>query len=127
MKLKTRTYKVGVGTVEEFMQRSLERARKIDRGERLTPEFRITFEDPLDLLAVITSERVRLMEEIRKKPVGLTELASNLKRNRSAVQRDVKILESSGLVRSWQEPNPGHGRRTVVEAVAKRFELTATF
>ncbi len=47
--MKPRAITVNTGTAEGFFKRSLARARKLDRGERLTPETRLTFEDPEDL------------------------------------------------------------------------------
>lgn len=44
------------GSVEAFFERSLDRARKLDRGEKLPTEMRLTFEDPADLLRVLTAE-----------------------------------------------------------------------
>lgn len=41
---------VSSGSVEAFIGKSLERARKRDRGERLPPEIATTFEDPADLV-----------------------------------------------------------------------------
>jgi hypothetical protein len=35
-------------------------------------------------------------------------------------------LVSSGLVKTHEEPNPGHGRRRVIEPLASKFELVAT-
>ena len=37
---------VSSGSVETFLGRSLERAKKIDRGQRLPSEITVTFEDP---------------------------------------------------------------------------------
>jgi len=44
---------VATGTLEEFFERSRERAKKLDRGDRLPREIRITFEDPLDLMRAL--------------------------------------------------------------------------
>src|ERR1035438_8855059 len=48
------------GSTEEFFNRLRERAKKLDRGETLPAGIPINFEDPIGLLKVITSERVRL-------------------------------------------------------------------
>ena len=76
--------KVLVGTADDFFKRSLARAQKLDRGEKLLPEMRITFEDPAELMRALTAKRVDLIAAIRKNPVGLSELAQMLNRDRAA-------------------------------------------
>ena len=120
------TVKVGVGTVEEFFERALNRARKLDRGERLTPEMRLTFEDPADLIRATTLKRVEIIHTVRKHSAAVSELAILLHRDRAAVDRDVKVLESLGLVKTDWETNPGHGRRKIVRPLAGKYELVAT-
>src|SRR5579859_7631758 len=82
------------GTVEAFIERSLERARKLDRGERLPSEITRTFEDPSDLLRVLSAQRVRVLHAVRARPAPVSELAGALGRDRKAVRRDVALLES---------------------------------
>jgi predicted transcriptional regulator len=117
---------VSTGTTEDFFGRSLKRARRLDRSEKLAAEMRLTFEDPADLLRVLTAQRVRVIRAVRKKPAPVTDLAIVLKRDRTAVRRDVKILTSFGLVRIHEEVNPGHGRRKIVQPLALRYKLVAT-
>ena len=88
---------VSSGSVDAFIGRSLERARKLDRGERLAPEITMTFEDPADLIRVLSAERVRVIHAVREKPAPVSELATTLRRDRKAVKRDVSLLESYGL------------------------------
>jgi predicted transcriptional regulator len=49
-----------------------------------------------------------------------------LKRDRKAVSRDVKILESFGLLKTREQANPGHGMMKVIEPLAESYHLTAT-
>ena len=119
--------KLDTGTVAEFFERSKVRAEKLDRGEKLPAEFRITFEDPADLLRAISPERLRVLYTIRKKTKPtISRLAIILKRDRRAVSRDVKLLEGLGLLRTRNEVNPGHGAMTVVEPLAEKYHLEAT-
>src|SRR5271165_1079106 len=104
---KTTKDKVDIGTVEAFFERSVNRARKLDRGEKLPTELRLTFEDPADLHRALTPQRVRVLHAVRKKPAPVSDLAIVLKRDRTAVKRDVKILTSLGLVKINEETNPG--------------------
>jgi predicted transcriptional regulator len=117
---------ISAGTAEAFFERSLDRARKLDRKEKLPTELRLTFEDPADLLRALTVQRVRVLHAVRHKPAPVSELATVLKRDRTAVKRDVKVLTSLGLLISREETNPGHGRRKIVEPLASKYELVAT-
>jgi predicted transcriptional regulator len=115
------------GTLNEYVERSIKRAKKLDRGERIEPEIRVTFQDPADLLRVLSVERIRVLRTIRiKTKPTISGLAIILKRDRKAVSRDVKILESLGLLRTRDESNPGHGVHTVVEPLAEKYHLMAT-
>jgi predicted transcriptional regulator len=120
---------VGTGTVQEFFKRAHEDARKMDRGELLSPEVWVTFEDPIELLRALSTERMRVINIVRKyhatQPTVST-IAVMLKRDRKAVSRDVKVLESFGLLKTREEVNPGHGIMKVVEPLAEKYHLTAT-
>lgn len=114
------------GSTEDFISRSLTRARKLDRGEKLPAEITVSFENPKDMISVLTAERVRLISATHGKPVAVKTLATSLRRDARAVKHDVKILERYGLLRSWLEQNPGHGRRKIVEPLAATIKLVAT-
>lgn len=103
---------------EGFRKRSLERARKLDRGELLEPEKIITVEDAHKTL---TGARLRLFKKVKEKEISVPSLAKSLKRPREAVSRDVNALRSVGLVKVRQVPNPGHGRVTMVASSARKI------
>jgi predicted transcriptional regulator len=126
VKAMPRRVTVASGKVEEYISRSLVRARKLDRGETLRAEITMTFEDPSDLVRVLSAERVRVLDAVRAKPAPVSDLAVTLKRDRKAVRRDVTLLESFGLVDSREEPNPGHGRRRIIAPRAAKYHLVAT-
>jgi hypothetical protein len=48
---------IKTGSSDEFFRRVQERAEKLDRGESLPTEITISFEDPMELLSILTSER----------------------------------------------------------------------
>ena len=122
-----RTVKLETGTADEFFERSKVRAEKMDRGKTLTPEIRVTFEDPADLLKVLSVERLRVLRIIRTSAnPTISGLALTLKRDRKSVSRDVKLLEGLGMLRTRTEANPGHGVVTIVEPLAKTYHLMAT-
>jgi len=116
---------VGVDTVDGFFNRSRERARKLDRREKVAPEIIVSFEDPADMLRVLSAQRVRLLRLAKMKAMPVSDLAGQLKRDTRAVSRDVDLLEEFGLLRSRYETNPGHGRRRIVGARANRYQLHA--
>ena len=120
---------VSTGTVEEFFKRAHEDAKKMDQRELLPPEIRVTFEDPIEMLRALSVERMRVIKIVQKhhtsKPT-VSRLAVMLKRDRKAVSRDVKVLESLGLLKTREQLNPGHGRMKVVEPLADKDYLTAT-
>ena len=87
---------------------------------------RLTFEDPADLLRLLTVQRLRVLRAVRQQHGPLSDLARTLKRDRTAVKRDVKVLVTYGLVKTHEETNPGHGRRKIIEPLASKYELVAT-
>jgi len=109
-----------------FFGRAREHARKLDRGEKLAPETTITFENPSDILQILSPQRIRVLESARKGPKPVTVLAHGLKRDPRAVSRDIELLEQFGLLRTRYEPNPGHGKRRIVESRAEKYHLVAT-
>jgi predicted transcriptional regulator len=126
MKKKPENLEVVTGTPDAFFERSLTRARRLDAGETLPAEMRLTFEDPADLLRLLTVQRLRVLRAVRQQPAPLSDLARTLKRDRTAVRRDVNVLVSFGLVQAHEETNPGHGRRKVIGPLASKYELVAT-
>lgn len=120
---------VSTETVGGFFKRAHEDAKKMDRGELLPPEIRVTFEDPIELLRALSVERMRVIKIVRKHHATnptVSTLAVILKRDRKAVSRDVKVLESFGLLKIRKQANPGHGIMKVVEPLAEQYHLAAT-
>jgi hypothetical protein len=69
------------------------------------PGITITFEEPEDLLQVLTSERVRLLRRVKGQPQQISALV---------------------LLKTSYTSNPGHARLKLVESVAQQFKLVAT-
>ncbi len=111
--------------LEGFRRRSLELARKMDRGEKLRPEKSITFENPIEMAKVLTPERIRLYQVVKKRQTSVTDLANGLKRDRGSVSRDVRLLELKGLLTTHQATNPGHGKVKMVTAPVEKLTLVA--
>ena len=113
------------GSTEDFFDRLRGHAETLDRGETLPAGITITFEDPEDLLEVLTAERVRLLRRVKQQSQQVSALAAELKRDVRAVSRDVSLLEKAGLLRTSYQANPGHGRLRIVESIAQEYKLVA--
>lgn len=68
-----------------------------------------------------------LFRVIKERPGSSTEIAGRLRRDRSAVKRDIDDLRNADLVSIAEKPSPGHGRQKEVRAVADKVVLTAVF
>lgn len=116
---------IGTGTAADFFERIRSHAKRLDSGESLPAEVNVTFEDPSEMLKVLTAERVRLLRRAKAGSVAVSDLASGLRRDVRAVNRDVVLLEKAGLLRTSYRVNPGHGRLKIVEPVAREYRLIA--
>jgi predicted transcriptional regulator len=83
----------------------------------------LSFEDPQRMFTVLSAARRRLMSEVMREPQTIKELTSRLHRNRSAVTKDVGMLEKIGLIVSSRQSNPGHGFQKVVRSIAPKAVL----
>ena len=116
---------VQTSSVEEFFYRARSAARKADHGQSLKGVEVLSFEDPGKMFTVLSEARRDIMAQVMREAKSVSELAETLGRNRSAISKDVSLLEQSGLIDSIRLPNPGHGVRRVVRAKAMRIELNA--
>lgn len=119
MKIAGKTSRNSGSTVDAFFDRSLDRARKLDRGEKLPKEITLRFENASDMLNVLSAQRIKVLKTVGTSNWPVSDLAVALKRDRSAVNRDLKILEEVGIVQTEKQVNPGHG---VIKLVRRRSE-----
>lgn len=117
---------VSTGSVEDFFQRGREIARQVDCGKAISPECTLTFEDPGDMFAVMSSARLEIFRAAKAQPASITALAQRLGRDRSSVKRDVDMLAAAGLLDVVETAFPGHGRQKCVKASAEMICLQAT-
>ncbi|NOU00879.1 MAG: ArsR family transcriptional regulator [Gallionella sp.] len=117
---------VRTGNIAEFFERAQSAARRADQGGKFEGTVTLSFEDPQRMFTVLSEARRRLMAEVIREPMTISELSNNLHRNRSAVTKDVSLLERMGLVVSQRQANPGHGIQKVVRSIAPRIEMVAT-
>lgn len=118
---------IKTSSVEGFFKRGREIARLADRGMPIPAERVIAYEDPEDLARILTAAKIALFRTIKERPGSITEIAARVKRDRSAVKRDIDDLELAGLVCVEEKTHPGHGRLKEVRATAERVVLEAVF
>lgn len=113
------------GTAHDFFQRDKTLARLVDMGKPLPEERTVNFEDPAELLRLLTVSRLDLFRSVKDEPGSITVIAGRLHRDRSAVKRDVDQLTHAGLVTIETKVLPGHGHMKEVRAAATCFRLEA--
>jgi predicted transcriptional regulator len=112
--------------VDGFFARAKDAARRADRGQPFDGKITLAFEDPQRMFTVLSAARRRLMLEVMHEPKTINELTQRLHRNRSAITKDVGLLEKVGLLVSQRLANPGHGVQKVVRSTAPKIEMVAT-
>jgi predicted transcriptional regulator len=112
--------------VASFFVRAKDAARRADRGEAFEGKVTLSFEDPQQMFTVLSEARRRLMLEVMHEARTINELSQRLQRNRSAITKDVGLLEKMGLIVSERQANPGHGIQKVVRSIAPKIEMVAT-
>jgi predicted transcriptional regulator len=116
---------IKTGTEEDFFARGRRLAKAADRGQSIPEERIVGFEDPAEVIKLITATRLALFRAVKEAPGSITDIAARLHRDRSAVKRDLDELEQVGLVTIVEKILPGHGRMKEVRATATRFQLMA--
>ena len=119
------TLTIKTGTEADFFKRGRQLAQAADNGKALPDERVLSFEDPADVMKLITVARLALFRSIKEMPGSITQISERLHRDRSAVKRDIDELARAGLVTIADKVLPGHGRMKEVRAVANRFSLMA--
>ena len=113
-------------TVDGFSSARRTRPAKPIRRRLVDDKVTLSFEDPQRMFTVLPDARRRLVSEVMREPQTIKELTGRLHRNRSAVTKDVGMLEKIGLIVSSRQSNPGHGFQKVVRSIAPKIEMVAT-
>lgn len=120
-----RKTEIRVERVDSFFERGRKVAKAADQGDRIPRSRVVAFEEVESLLHVLTAKRVLLLKQVKATPTSISMLAKKLKRDRSAVTRDVQVLERFGVVQVTEKPLPGHGRQKWITPLADEIQLTA--
>lgn len=128
-KLKSSKTVITTGSTNDFFARGKKIAHLIDSKQKIkTKRTIISFEDPQDLVKFISEKKRDLIRLIRLRPESITSLAQKLHRQRASVDKDIRILETYGLVKTYYETNPGHGKCKIVRPIsAEPIEMRACF
>jgi predicted transcriptional regulator len=59
---------IKTGTEADFFRRGLELARAADQGREIEPGRIISFEDPAEMMKVLTESRVTLFRRVKEAP-----------------------------------------------------------
>jgi predicted transcriptional regulator len=114
---------VRTSTEQGFFSRARQAAKRADAGQVFERKITLSFEDPNDLLAVISAARQKLILAVVKNEKSISQLVDILQRDRVAITKDICALERAGLLVSQRRPNPGHGIQKYVRTTAPRIEL----
>ena len=117
---------IRTGDLDGFFARAEDAARRADQGGAFENKITLSFEDPQRMFSVLSDARRQLMAEIMTEARTINELTDRLHRNRSAISKDISVLEKAGLVVSRRQVNPGHGIQRVVQSVATQIDVVAT-
>lgn len=112
--------------IDGFFARAKDAARRADRSQAFEGKVTLSFEDPQRMFTVLSEARRRLLLEVMREPRTINELTQRLHRNRSAITKDVGLLEKVGLLVSQRQINPGHGIQKMVRSIAPKIEMVAT-
>lgn len=120
-----RRTEIRVEPVDAFFERGRKLAKLAARGRPIPPSRVVAFDDIESLLHVLTGKRVLLLRQLKETPASISDLAKKLRRDRSAVTRDVQLLERVGILHVTEKPLPGHGRQKWITPVSRDLQLTA--
>ena len=116
---------IRVEPAEAFFERGRKTARLADRQIRIPPRRVVGFEDVESLVHLLTEQRLLLLKQVKESPASIASLATRLKRDRSAVTRDIRVLEKFGIVQVTEKVLPGHGKQKWITPLAREIQVTA--
>jgi predicted transcriptional regulator len=116
---------IATGTPEDFFARGKAIAKLLDEGRAVPDRIIVNFEEPSEFLRFLSTNRLQLFRSIKQNPGSITDLAKRLRRDRSAVKRDIDALYAVGLLHIELQILPGHGQKKFVRVTANSVQLEA--
>ncbi|ELX11939.1 transcriptional regulator [Janthinobacterium sp. HH01] len=110
------TVMINLANDDDFFRHGRRIAQLADQQKELCAENTISFEDPVDLLKLLTPHRLALFRAIKDHPGPIVAIAGRLGRTPDSVQRDTDELELLGLAQVEQQ---------VVRLAAEHIKLEA--
>jgi predicted transcriptional regulator len=107
---------IKIESTEDFFVRGKTIASLADKGALEAAGKIVTFENAEDLASVVSAAKIALFREVRAHSGSITDIAKRLNRDRSAVKRDIDVLQSIGMVKVITTRNDGHGIKKQVVA-----------
>ena len=119
------TVSIRTGNVDEFFARARRAALKADHGEDFEDKVTISFENPDEMLLLLTGGRRRIMLEVMKRPQTVQELANILNRKQATIAKEIRFLEQKGLLSRKKVQAREKRSEIFIEAVAPKIELVS--
>ena len=95
---------IGIGSLEAAGRRFVDVWHAVEQGQPVARREVLTFDDLNTLLRVLSSTRWTLLRTLRREgPMSVRALAKMLVRDYKNVHRDVRTLESVGLISRNQQ------------------------
>ena len=107
---------IKIESTEDFFVRGKAIASLADKGTLEAAGKIVTFENAEDLASVVSAAKIALFREVRAHSGSITDISKRLNRDRSAVKRDIDVLQSIGMVEVITTKNEGHGIKKQVVA-----------
>ena len=110
---------IGTGTVDAFFKRGHLIAAALDAGRPVASGVRLTFERAEDLARFLTPRRLAFFRAVRERPGTIGDLSIRLTRSRESLTKDLRLLETAGLVTVTRAANPRQGPMDLIEPVSR--------
>jgi predicted transcriptional regulator len=107
---------ITIESTEDFFARGKSVAALADKKLLVNQSRIVSFENAEDLAKVVSAAKIDLFRSIRSSSGSITDISKRLNRDRSAVKRDIDVLQSIGLVDVRSVNNAGHGTKKEVIA-----------
>jgi predicted transcriptional regulator len=90
---------IGISTLEESLNETLEACKRTEKGLSTGPIHRIDFTDQAALFSALSPKRMELLRYLRRNgPMSARQLAKDLERDYKNVQGDIKMLSQLEIV-----------------------------